>query len=496
MIDFDKRRSTASERIANRAEAARQEDSLTMEFEEIALQHSNGDRAVHGTAGRRINDVAGWALIVFLAIAPIPLASARPVFWLAWSVLLFLTLACYMLAMQLAEPGRKLAVLQVWPLLGAAALLPVAGGVQYFLAMSGARTEFAGHAVPLGSIVPEATLIAVIRLLGLLALFILAYEVSTRAQRVSRMAWALFAIILAHGLWAIIALIFLDDFVIWGEKIAYEGVATGTFVNRNSFATFMGMGLVAGVCLIMERAHRPHVRHPSGSTWLSETNIELAALWGAVAIIALALVLTQSRMGVFAGFVAAWCGYIVMSLKYHDSISRVILRGAALSLAGGVVFLTSFQTGVLERGVLVSTASDVRTDLYLQVLSMIREAPFGGTGLDSFAAAYELVHRPPVSSALIWDLAHSTYLTWWQEAGLIIGSLPIVILCAAAVSLVRTIRRRRTNYVAPAIGLAAIVLVALHSLVDFSMEIQANAMVFTVILGMALGRLRRKEDRS
>jgi hypothetical protein len=85
-------------------------------------------------------------------------------------------------------------------------------------------------------------------------------------------------------------------------------------------------------------------------------------------------------------------------------------------------------------------------------------------------------------------------LMWWSEAGLVLGVLPIVALGAAAVMLVRIILRRRTNYAIAVIGLGVILLVALHSLIDFSFEIQANAMLFAVLLGMSLGKLRRKTE--
>jgi drug/metabolite transporter (DMT)-like permease len=83
---------------------------------------------------------------------------------------------------------------------------------------------------------------------------------------------------------------------------------------------------------------------------------------------------------------------------------------------------------------------------------------------------------------------------WWTETGLLIGALPIMALLAASVLLVRVIRRRRTNYAVAVMGLAAILLVALHSLIDFSFEIQANAMLFALLLGLSRGKLRRKAD--
>lgn len=494
MIDFDKPRGAPRSRAAVRITEARQDAENLLEFEEIVLRRTADSHAAGFTArGRRINDLTGYGLVVIIGLAAIPMASARPVFWMMWSALSFLLLAIYMLSMRLIEPERPVSSLQAWPVLVTGLALPLAGLVQYALAFSGLTTSFAGHVVPLGTLAPEGTLMAVIRMLGLGALFILALEVATRAERVAKMGWALFTVVLLHAVYALFALVFLDDFVFWGEKIAYQGVATGTFVNRNSFATFLGMGMVTGICMILHRAHRPHTRTARGQHLLSEKNLELAALWVLVMIIAAALMATQSRMGIFASFLAAWFAYLVMGLKFHESKGATLARAVLLAVLGAGVMAYAFGAGAIERGLFSAQNIENRTDLYQQIFGMIREKPWLGTGLDSFRFAYELVHLPPVASHVIWDLAHSTYLTLWQEAGLIFGTLALISLGIATIMLIRIIRRRRSNYVGAVMALSLMLLVAIHSLLDFSLEIQANAMLFTVVLGIGLGRLRRRE---
>ena len=496
MIDFDKPRTgrpdtlMAAPKRPDRNRTAGPTNALV--FDEVALEAPQDVGISHTQTGRRINDVAAIALVALLALAPIPLASARPVFWMIWSVMALVALAVYMVAMAVAEPRRKMTIGQIWPVWLPLLILIGFGMVQYVLSQTGLTTELGGIEVPIGTLAPDATLLGVLRLCGLLALFVLAVEVSSRAQRVNAMGWAILWLVLLNAIWSIIALVMLDDYVFWGEKFAYQGVATGTFVNRNSFASFLGMGLVVGICLILARAHRPHVRHPGGSGLLSEKNIELGTLWALVAIIFVALLLTESRMGTVAGGVAGLFAYVVMGLKHHEQVSTVLLRAGVVVLVATMIAAGGFGIALLERGVLSSTDAEIRTDLYLQIADMIRNAPLLGSGLDSFMAGYEIVQAPPVSGDVTWRLAHSTYLTWWSEAGLLFGSLPIVSGLAAAVILVGMIRRRRTNYAVAVAGLATLLLLALHSIVDFSFEIQANVMFLAVILGLALGKLRRK----
>ncbi|MEJ2020361.1 MAG: hypothetical protein P8X51_19515, partial [Maritimibacter sp.] len=105
----------------------------------------------------------------------------------------------------------------------------------------------------------------------------------------------------------------------------------------------------------------------------------------------------------------------------------------------------------------------------------------------------ELVHVPPVSSDVVWHLSHSSYLMLWSEMGLILGSVPMIAILLAALRLIRTIRRRRTSYALPIVALSVIVQVALHSTIDFSLEIPANTILFLALVAIGIGPLKRKE---
>lgn len=493
MINFDKPRRPPNQR-GHTSPPTPQTRRSPLVFEDRELKGTPPSAAGLTRKGRAINDATAWFVLGCIALAPIPMASVWPVFWLLWSLIICLVLAVYMIAMRIVEPLRPLTSGQEWRFILAGMALPGFAFLQYLLSLTGMTTSFLGFTLPLGSVAPDATLLAGMRMIGVLALFVLVFEISTRAERVSLMAWGLFFIVLLHAIWALFALIFLDDFVLWGEKIAYHGAATGTFVNRNSFAAFLGMGLIAGICMILQRAHRPHTRNSRGQTLLSEKNLELALLWLMVFVIAITLLATQSRMGVVSPFFAAWVAYLVMALKWHDQPFKALFRASVIAAVAAAAAALTLGADLAERALFTVADGDSRTELYMQTIEMITEAPWLGVGIDGFRVAFELAHQPPVTSALVWELAHSSYLAWWVEAGLIMGSVPMLLLAVAMVKLVRIIRRRRTNYAVSVLGLAVIVQMALHSLVDFSLEIQANLMLFVVILALALGRLRRAEQ--
>ena len=142
----------------------------------------------------------------------------------------------------------------------------------------------------------------------------------------------------------------------------------------------------------------------------------------------------------------------------------------------------------LERAVFTQIDSQDRVSLYVQVIDLIRQQPLTGVGLDVFETAFQGVHRTPMSPDLAWDRAHSTYLALWAEMGLIVGSIPPLICLIIAVTLITRFMRAKRDFVFVAIALSAITLGAIHSLVDFSLEIAANVYVFLALV--ALGATR------
>ena len=140
----------------------------------------------------------------------------------------------------------------------------------------------------------------------------------------------------------------------------------------------------------------------------------------------------------------------------------------------------------MERVGSVEQAFDVRWDLYGQIAEMIAARPWLGYGAGAFEIAFPLFHRPPVSVDLVWDRAHSSYLTLWSELGLVVGSLPILIIGLILWRLITTFVVRAKLSIANVAAIGAIVVVAIHSLVDFSLEIHAVALLFVALIATGL----------
>lgn len=416
--------------------------------------------------------------IIFLA--PFPAGSNWPAMWMFWSYILGVT-ASYLLIKNPTAMRRlwtrHYRILGIGVALAAFAFWQAIPGGFFGYGLNYHHVS-GDITLPQPSLSGSASLLAAIRIIGMTIFFALCLWVFENPRRADRIARSIFFGITAH---AVLGL------AIWQAAMAeparvqhetYQKFATGPFINHNSFATFLGMGLVLGLSLLLNG-------ETSGNKPASkrQKNLHLPLLIGTACIFA-ALLATQSRMGIAASCLAASLPLICSARRQFSA--------TALTFSVGVILLLALGQGVLERSVLLSSSLATRAELYAQVVDMIKARPLIGFGADTFPWAFQLFHKPPVTAGFVWYSAHSTYLTFWVEYGVIIGSLPLLAGVLIAVKLARKLKPCQ-EYFACA-GLSAITLCAIHSTVDFSLEMQANTFVFLALIALGLAPKRNSHN--
>ncbi|MGY4748310.1 O-antigen ligase family protein [Pannonibacter sp. Q-1] len=463
------------------------------------------DRLSSGGSGTtRLNDTAGRVLLAVMLVAPVPFGSNRPVFWALWALVLGLVLAWYCL--QFSRSGSvslRMPLSATWPVtipffavaaFMLAQILPL--GSFTFTGQTGA--VFESRSI---SLVPGDTFLALLRWLSYGVLFFLAVQAGVRKNRARRITLFLTGIVTAQALYAIIALLYLGDGVLFVEKSQYMGDATGTFINRNSFATFMGFGAILAALLVLPPAENepgsppPQLRGVGERSGLPKRGFRISSqqVLAATAflIIIAALAASNSRMGLFAG----GCGVATAVLLRLPSL-RSRLIAFSLLIAGGLAIVAVYGQGTLERSLTVERDADVRWAVYENTFRMIGDRPLLGFGASTFEAAYPLYNVMPRSTSVVFDKAHSTYLAHWSEMGLLFGSLPIVIVLVIAASLLPAALFRGNRQIEICAATGAIVLGAVHSLVDFSLEIEAVTFLFVIMLGLGYAAARERAARA
>ena len=281
--------------------------------------------------------------------------------------------------------------------------------------------------------------------------------------------------------------------ILWLDKTAYLDLVTATFVNRNSFATFAGLGLLCTTAMLAQRLRRVG----DGASGPREKIRRLigeglprnGVLLGSWLVLAVALLLTESRGGTAASVLALLVFFASLALRRGMSPRSLILPAAALILAGTAVFDLSGEG--LERR-LWATASDwqARAEIYQQTGKAIRDAPVLGTGLGTFAAVYRVYRTGRIGLRV--NMAHNDYLEIVLELGVPAAASFLASLVAIALICAGGALGRRRNPELPAVGLAACTLVGAHALVDFSLQIPAVAATFALVLGAATAQSWRR----
>lgn len=422
------------------------------------------------TRGGRWGSPASVAVGIFvmfiMAISPLIFGSNNAATQMVETFLIVGVCLCYFgWSRELpVEPGPVTVLVGIAILFSFLQLLPLGGGFRIGSLSTGMTA----------SVAPGDTWIAAINLCGFAAFAVLVHSAARHDER--RRVMLVAAITLVSG-YAILGLVLLrsGDTLLFVEKTAYQGMATATFVNRNSFATFLSMGIAAGVAWMAERlAVAP-------KQWQPGRNLSLMLATIGIIAMAAALVATNSRMGLFAG--ACGASSVVVIALFSSRRRRLSLALFAVgALVVGSILFVLLGTELVQRAITAGDEFGERAELYRQVAGMIAERPFIGFGLKSFEVAFPLFHQLPLSVDATIRNAHSTYLALWVELGVIVGTLPMIAIAILFRRAVSKALKKDEDWSVAAAAAGAIVVCAVHSTVDFSLEIQANSYLFIYLL--------------
>jgi O-antigen ligase len=463
---------------------------------QINVEAGPRPRSESVTSGRqsRLNQASAWVIIILLSLVPLPFGSVHGFSWGFFATFTGLLALIYALSMQrigeqwrypltsLGTPAVLFGAMVVYLLIQILPIGLLTGPIEI---VSSGVTVLSGNTI---SVAGDMTFLMLMRQLTYGLFFFLVLQVTYNDTRRRFLLDAVLVIIVAYGVLAIVSLQ-TGDTVLGIAKTAYSGSATGPFVNRNSFATFLGFGAIIALAQIGRRVVDQVDRHPHDG--LVGGNVSTIILYGiAYALLIAVIVATQSRMGIAASVVGSLVVAVVVATRALKS-RRVFLLVLGIGMLAALSGPLLFGEALFDRLFDIETSSVNRSELYGQVLQLIGMRPLTGFGGGSFELAFPLVHQEPVSTVFSWDKAHNTYLTLWSELGLLFGSLPMVMVVLVGIRLIRSLRSGQSNWMAQTIALGTLAQVGLHSLVDFSLEIQANTFMFVVLIAAGLSASRQ-----
>lgn len=335
------------------------------------------------------------------------------------------------------------------------------------------------------SLDPHATTVHLLKTLAYICLFILTIALVNTEERIKTLLKVFFFSGLFQAAYGSFMTLTHIEYILFMPKEHYIGKATGTFVNRNHFANYLAMCIAAGTALLLI-----DLSNQKPKSW-KETLIRLLRfimskkmiLRIGLALIVVGIVLSRSRMGNTAFFIS-----LIISGLLWMILTKRITRNSIILLAS-LVIIDLWVVGnwfgfekVQARIQNTSASTETRDEVVRDTLVYIEEHPVVGTGGGSYYSVYPSYKSPDVNG--FYNYTHNDYLQIISEYGFVGFAFIAIFVLSSAITAIATMIKRK-NPVMQAVGftsLMVIIALLMHSLVDFNLQMTANAASAVILL--------------
>ena len=267
----------------------------------------------------------------------------------------------------------------------------------------------------------------------------------------------------------------------------HRGLPIGFFANRNHQAIALVIGLPLSACLVMLWPQSGERRARMATT----AHVALSGL------LVTGVLATRSRAGLVLGGVA-----LLMSLAsvfwFRDLGPGRRGRRLWIGMAIAAVAVLAFQIGagaVLERFDHMEQG-EARFSTWPLIVSTAQSFQPFGSGLGTFEAIYRSVEPVHEVDPAYLNNAHNDYLELWLEAGVLFPLGLTLFLAWLLASGIRAFRDQSEQAAPARAAVIGLLILLLHSVVDYPLRTQALACLFAVLCGLLApfpgraGRLR------
>jgi putative inorganic carbon (hco3(-)) transporter len=269
--------------------------------------------------------------------------------------------------------------------------------------------------------------------------------------------------------------------------------ATGTYINRNHYAGFLEMILPFSLALVFyeyAKLRGNRGRSVSFKKLIAKSDLQRLVVWLCVSVIlCAALIFSRSRMGILAAGSSVLVIFALIAIsRFHGRTSSLLAAmfivlsiGLALWIGPGPI-VSRFQSVEDE----YSLSGPSRVSIWRDALPLIQHHPWLGTGFGTFPIAY--TSGQTTFLAQFVNHAHDDYLELAVDLGI---PAAFVLFASVFLILARAVRAflfgEGDFERVVALGcVGSIVAILLHSFADFNLYIPANALFFSVILGLGI----------
>jgi O-antigen ligase len=346
----------------------------------------------------------------------------------------------------------------------------------------------------IGDVSPALTLdrfstwVELLKLLGCLAAAVIGWMLARSEGRAKRFFEALLAVAALYATWSIASFL-VDPTTLFGAPKPYhQGRLTASFYSATTAGGVFGVFSALSWIWMLQLIRRRTRGYDFGLMLVEAAHVSVGIRLGATLLFLLTLLLTRSYAALLAtGLVLVLA---VGVTAFDMARERGSPLGAAAAAGLGAASLTALLTALAVQPNLARGQMAVGDDLGRRLvmsevyLDAAQAAPLTGYGLGVFRAVNAAVGEA-ATFPVTWELgaAHNVIIQWWLEGGLIgltlAGATVGLLVWALAM---RLMGRGRGAWRAAA-ALAATVVLLLHNLVDYSLQVPAVTVLWSLLLG-------------
>ncbi|WP_273049442.1 O-antigen ligase family protein [Pseudoalteromonas sp.] len=416
-----------------------------------------------------------FCICTILFLLPLPLGSYRPWAILAMGILIAATFCTHLINSVMNDKQALYPPLYSWPLFSVLGVVVLVCGIQL-----------------LGTSVDAFQTKQMLLKTGFMILFCwLIFIYCNNALRIRKLIYA----IICAGVFQALYASYLNlspDIVSPLFSYKHTDRAIGTFTYSNFLANYLSLCLCLGIGVLISELKRSNsdYKQTFEQTMRAWAEILLSSkiiLRVSLIIIIVALILTRSRMGNSAFFIALMIISALALFIYKQKPRSFKLLIVSFFIIDLIIIGAIFDVEkVKQRITETSLHSETRDEVVRDSIPLILDHPLLGAGGGTFYTAFPKYQSEPYSG--YYDNAHNDYVQFAAELGIPATSLLGLLVLYCLWLSITTMRKRKTAlFQGVAFACAtAIVAMLLHSSVDYSLQAGANSMLFITILCLAI----------
>lgn len=417
--------------------------------------------------------IISWLMVGTLLISTLPRGGNFPWFTLVLSLIMAVSLSIYIFSQRHLEPSYEKVWLTVW--LTFSALITI----QLFLTPRLVEWNSPNQSIINVSSYPVNTVAILDSWVRFSCYWLIAFFVSQfNRQAIKYCLITIFVVLAFQIIYGVVANSIGQTTIIgiW-PKEHYTTSATGSFVNHNHYANYIAVAAPIVIGYTLTSNYLINKKY---------LNYLVAAILFFACIIA--LVASLSRGGSASGIFGLVLLFSVYLLKYR-SINRktffiISLIGCFLLLC----FLSFIEVGdIIDRFKRV-LIYDMRWEIWEATFELPSSLWILGSGGGTFPDVFWKVHPPTTPKTAYY--AHNDYIQFLIEYG-IIGA---IVMSLAVFYWYKKTQVKKLAFVQIA-SLVSLLVMGLHSIVDFSLHIPANAILFWFCVGLLFNNNLNKTKR-